>query len=399
MLTEKYRNNNSKKAAGEFRQLSMFHIIPNGKMTKTIFRLILFPAAGLLSCSDSAKLQQATEPPPIDSFTVSGLDAAQQVNNFHYINDSTLVSYDLTNMNLVFFYKDKSGNYKAGAKKEIDTEFWSFNFCDDENNHYFTDRNNTIIKYNAAADSLMKRYTIPHRFRYLKDSFALSVANNSPVVIRHDTLIAVISPNSNESERLYYKEQEVSEFKLHPVGDTLSYLRSYITKPSGLSDGDFPLGMYAFHHNTVFLIYPQYDTIYSFDRSSNTLLKSPVRNQDFTKPAKFACSPFTPGYGSCATKYYLHNFRYYGIHFNEATKHFLLFYNAPVKEVKGKIPTSKDQPLQAIMLDEQLRPLNYYTFTKNLEAGSGFFMIPGKGLAMPLLDKRYETTRFYIYNL
>lgn len=368
-------------------------------ITKLLFRSVLFSAAGLLSCSDSAKLQQATEPPPIDSFTVSGVDAGLQVNNFHYINDTTLLSYDLTNMNLVFFYKDRSGNYKAGAKKEIDAEFWSFHFRDDGGKHYFTDRNNGIIEYNAAADSLLKHYTIPHRFRHLKDSFALSVANNSPVLIRHDTLIAVISPNSNESERLYYKEQEVSEFKFNSAGDTLSYLRSYITKPSDLSDGDFPLGMYAFHRNTVFLIYPQYDTIYSFNRSTNTLLKSPVHNQDFIQPAKFTCAPFTPGYGSCATKYYLHNFRYYGIHFNDLTNHFLLFYNSPVKEVKGKIPTSKDQLLQVMVLDEQLRPLNYYTFTKNLEAGSGFFMIPGKGLAMPLLDKHYETTRFYIYNL
>ncbi len=356
-------------------------------------------SALLLSCGKNIRLQEATQPPPVDSFSVSGLDAGQQTNSFAFINDSTLCSYDLTNMSLVFFHKDSSGNYRAGIKKEIDTEFWSMHFRGDDGKNYFTDRDNAVIVYNATADSLLKRYTIPHRFRSLKDSFALSCANNSPVLVLHDTLISVISPNSNESERLYYQEQEIAEFRIDPASDKLHYLRSYISKPPHLSDYDFPLGMYAFHHNTVFLVYPQFDTIYSFNRSTNTLLKTAIHNQDFVPSARFTCVPFTPEYGSCATKYYLHNFRYYGLHYNPLSKHFLLFYNSPVKEVKGRIASHKDQPLQAIVLDEQLNTLKYYTFTKNLEAGTSFFMIPGKGLAMPILDKNYETTRFYIYNL
>ena len=56
-----------------------------------------------------------------------------------------------------------------------------------------------------------------------------------PIIKIHDTLIAVISPNSNESLRLYYHEQEVSEFKFNPAKDTISYIRSYISKPPGLS--------------------------------------------------------------------------------------------------------------------------------------------------------------------
>ncbi len=355
--------------------------------------------AFLLSCDKNLQLQEATQPPPVDSFTVSGLDVGPQTNSFAFLDDSTLCSYDLVGKALVFFHKDRSGNYKAGIKKEIDTPFWSMHFRGLDGKNYFSDRDHAITEYNATGDSLLKRYTIPHRFRYLKDSFALSVANNSPVLKLHDTLVAVISPNANESERLYYKEQEISEFMIDPATDTLHYLRSYISKPSNLSDYDFPLGMYAFHNNTVFLLYPQFDTIYSFNRSTNTSRKSAIRNQDFTQAAGFTCIPFTPEYGSCATNYYLHNFRYYGIHFNEMTKHFLLFYNSPVKVVKGRIPTSKDQLLQVMVLDEQLRPLCYHSFTKNLEAGTSFFMIPGKGLAMPLLDEHYETTRFYIYNL
>jgi hypothetical protein len=368
-------------------------------MTNYISITTLCLAAFLFSCDKNIQLQEATQPPPADSFTVSGIDVAQQTNSFAFLNDSTLCSYDLTGMTLVLFHKDKSGNYKAGIKKEIDTEFWSMHFRGQDGKNYFTDRNNAIIEYNASADSLLKHYTIPHRFRYLKDSFALSAANNGPIMVLHDTLISVISPNANESLRHYYKEQEIAEFRIDPSTDTLQYLRTYITKPSNLSDYDFPLGMYAFHNNTVFLMYPQFDTIYSFNRSTGTLHKTAIHNQDFTQPAKFTCIPFTPEYGSCATKYYLHNFRYYGIHYNPLTKHFVLFYNSPVNPVKGRIPTSKDQPLQAMVLDEQLRPLYYHSFTKNLEAGTSFFIIPGKGLAMPILDEHYETTKFYIYNL
>lgn len=368
-------------------------------MKTSVFASICLPVLFLFSCADSAQLKQATEPPPIDSFTVSGLDVAEQTHNIHYINDSTLASYDLTAMSLVFFHKDKRGNYKAGIKKKIDTEFWSMHFRGRDGKNYFTDRNNAISEYNASADSLLRRYTIPHHFRHMKDSFALPCSNTSPIMLLHDTLVSVISPVSNESLRLYFKEQEVNEFKMNPASDTLSYLRSYITKPSNLSDYDFPLGIYAFHNNTVFLMYPQFDTIYSFNRSTNTLRKTAIHNQDFVQPAKFTCAPFTPEYGSCATRYYLHNFRYYGMHYNPLTKHFLLFYNAPVKEVKGRIASPKDQPLQAMVLDEQLRPLHYHSFHKNLEAGTSFFIIPGKGLAMLLLNEHYETTTFYIYNL
>lgn len=368
-------------------------------MIKTLYRSILFAAAGLISCMDNARLQQATEPPPIDSFTVSGLDVGQQADNFRYIDDSTLASYDLTSMKLVFFRKDKSGNYKAALKKEIDTGFWSFYFRSDDGRHYFTDVNNTIVEYNATADSLLQRYTIPYHFPSLKDSFALAVANNVPVLKCHDTIIAAISANSNESNRLYYKEQEISEFRIDSATHTLAYLRSYITKPSNLSDYDFPLGMYAFHHNTIFLVYPQYDTIYSFNRSTNKLVKTAIHNQDFTQPAKFTCVPFTPDYGSCATKYYLHNFRYNGIYYNPLTKHVVLFYNAPVKSVKDHIPTFKDMPLRAIVLDEQLNILSYHTLKTTLGLGSESFLIPGKGLAMIVSAKHYETTKFYIYNL
>lgn len=368
-------------------------------MNKTIIIASTLLTVLAFSCGKNEQLQRATEPPFIDTFSVSGADIGQQTNNFQYINDSTLCSYDLINKNLVFFHKDKSGNYHAAIKKEIDTEFWSMYFRGDNGKNYFADGNNTIVEYNQTADSLLEHYSIPHHFPYLKDSFSLALSNSMPIVKTHDTIIAVISPNSNESLRLYYYEQEVSEFKFNPAKDTLSYIRSYITKPSDLSDYDFPLGSYSFHNNTVFLIYPQHDTIYSFNRSTNTLRKTAIHNQDFVQPAKFTCIPFTPEYGSCATRYYLHNFRYYGIHYNPLSKHFLLFYNSPVKEVKGRIASHKDQPLQAIVLDEQLNTLKYYTFTKNLEAGTSFFMIPGKGLAMPILDENYETTRFYIYNL
>jgi hypothetical protein len=365
------------------------------KMNKFIFAITVFLAA----CTKNAQLQEATEPPPVDSFTVSGIDIGQQADNFQYINDSTLASYDLTTMNLVFFHKDANGNYKAGIKKEIDTEFWSMYFRGDDGKHYFADADNNIAEYNLSADSLLKRYTIPHRFQHLKDSFGLTMANCMPILKIHDTIIAVIGPNSNESLRLYFNEQEISEFKVDPLKDTISYIRSYITKPVNLSDYDFPMASYCFHHNTVFLIYPHYDTIYSFNRSTNSLRKIAIQNQDFTPPAKFTCQPFTPEYGSCATKYYLNNFRYNGIYYNPLTKHFVLFYNAPVKPIKDHIPTFKDQPLRAMILDEQLNILSYHTLNKTLGLGSESFLIPGKGLAMPVSAKNYETTHFYIYNL
>ena len=95
---------------------------------KKIPIILLCLSASLVSCDKNMKLQEATMPPPIDSFSVSGIDVGQQADNFQSINDSTLCSYDLTGMNLVFFHKDAAGNYRAADKKEIDTEFWSMFF-------------------------------------------------------------------------------------------------------------------------------------------------------------------------------------------------------------------------------------------------------------------------------
>jgi hypothetical protein len=365
-------------------------------MHKIIFTIFL--SIILVSCTNPTKPVDPINALPIDSFSVSGIDIGQQADNFQYINDTTLCSYDLTDSRLVYFQKNKSGNYSARIKKQIDTEFWSMYFKGDDNKNYFIDGNNVITVHDPTDSGSTKKYKIVHKFKFLKDSFGLALANNTPIIKRHDTIIAVITPISNTSSKLYFKEQEMAEFKFSPESDTLRFLRSYITKPSNLSDYDYPIGSFCLHNNTVYLMYPSMDTIYSFDRTTGKINKTVLNNHDFRQPDKFYCQAFSADYGSCATKYYLNNFRYNGIYFNPVTKHFVVFYNAPVVRYKGRVPVFSDQPLKAIILDEKLNVISYQVLNKQLGLGSGSLVIPGKGLAMPIMSEKYETTQFYIYN-
>lgn len=365
-------------------------------MHKLIFTILI--TVIMASCKNVAKSVEYIKALPVDSFSVRGIDIGQQADNFQYVNDTTLCSYDLTDSRLVYFHKDKSGDYSAGRKKQVDTEFWSTYFKGDDNKNYFIDGNNVISVYDPSDSTSAKKYTIAHKFKFLKDSFGLASANNTPIIKRHDTIIAVITPISNTSSQLYFKEQEIAEFKFTPGSDTLRFLRSYITKPSNLSDYDYPIGSFCLHNNTVFLVYPSMDTIYCFDRTTNKLSKTVLNNQDFRQPEKFTCQAFSADYGSCATKYYLNNFRYNGIYFNPSTRHFIVFYNAPVVRYKGRVPVFSDQPLKAAILDEKMNVISYQVLNKQLGLGSGSLVIPGKGLAMPVMSEKYETTQFYIYN-
>jgi hypothetical protein len=365
------------------------------------FIFIIFSAL-LFSCGNVPEKPLTTEPLPVDSFIVSGFDVGQQTQDCKYINDTLLCSYDLISEHLSFFHKNKSGNYSVAVKKEIDTEFWSSYFMGDDGRHYFIDHDNFVTVYDPFAEHKMDTCYIRHRFRYMLDTFALNSANNTPLLKIRDTLIAIIGPRTDEGYKAYFKEQEISEFKIDQKTHTISYLRSYFTKPSNLSDFDYPFGVYCFVNNAIFMLYPPMDSLYIHNRSTNSTTKICINNPDYKMPAKFTCKAFTPEYGSCATKYQLHNFRYTAIYHNPLTRHFVLFYEAPVSDtIKGRVPTFDDQPLKALVLDEQFNQVSRLTFNKKFISAMSFFFIPVKGLAMPIFKgtDAHETTPFYIYNL
>lgn len=367
-------------------------------MIKQLF-IFLLPVL-FLGCSKEEQLIDI-EPTPVDSFMVKGIDVGQQVQNFHYINDSSLSSYDLIHGDLVFFHKAIGNTYTVASHHEIEAEPWSTHFTGDDGLNYFISRENALVAYSPDGKTFIYQHQIHHTFDYLKDAFMLISSNDGRIIKQHDTLITFYGHSDLKSYQQYFKEPSMAEFLVN--ADTVRFIRTYLPKPKGLNNYCFPMAKHAFKDNTIYVVYPCYDTIYCFDRSKNKTSKVCMHNKDYKLPSTYDNSKaFTPGYGSYQTQYSLHNFQYTSIFYNERSKHFVLFYYAPVTgKVNGRLPTPADQKLRAIILDTGLNLVGYYHFEKPFVQTDSYFFIPNKGLAMPIfkgLDD-YENTLFYIYNL
>lgn len=360
--------------------------------------MLLFVLQG---CTRQQAIEE-TEPAPVDSFKVSGIDVGQQVQGFEHLSDTLLCSYNLIYKELVYFRKLSPGQYKAAIHQPIDVEAWSSHFIGDDQLNYFLSRSNALTCYNATAGQKLWERPVRHVFPYLRDSFSIFSPHSAPVVKRHDTLITSLSHGFIQSYRQYFKEPEIAEFRL--TADSVTFSRNYITKPKSLPGYCFPLSKYCLQGNDICLIYPCFDTLYRYDRMKNTLTKTLIGNKDYQLPARFDMSKlWTPDYGSYQTNYSLHAFSYSAIYYNPLTKHFILFYAAPVTGIsKDKMATPEDQKMKALVLDGDFKPLKYYIFkSRNFVVPESYFIVPGKGLAMPAFKGHddYETTSFYIYNL
>lgn len=340
-------------------------------------------------------------PRPVDSFSVSGIDIGQQVQNFQYINDSILCSYNLVERELVFFHR-VGHVYKPSAHQSIDAPSWSSHFVGDDRQHYFISRENDLIAYNEEGSKKLSGKPIRHVFEHIKDSFMILSSHDAPVIKMHDTLLAFYGFNSLQSYRHYVKEPAMAEFSIGH--DSVKLIANYLPKPAGLEHYLLPTARYTFVNNTVFLIYPCYDTIYSYNRTSHIASKACIHNKDYALPASYDNSmAFKPDYGSYFTQYLLNNFQYSVIYYNVITHHFILFYFPPVaQQFKDRMATPDDQKMKAVVLDESLQTIGYLKFDiKGFVSPDSYFFIPGKGLAIPTVKSTddYETAKFYIYNL
>ncbi|MBS1635050.1 MAG: hypothetical protein JST26_03940 [Bacteroidetes bacterium] len=367
-------------------------------MKKILLILLPFAIAFPQACN-TPETPALIEIQPVDSFTVHDIDIGQQVQEFHYYNDSLLYSFNPLYKNLDFYLKDVSGHFHLKSTHAIETPAWSTFFAGDNQQACFMSRENIFSVYNSSG--LEKQYAlgIKHSFPFLKDSFMLLSSHDSPLLLCHDTLITAPFHSSLSNYNHYFHESVFAEFRI--LKDSICFLRSYLTKPKGLSGFCFPMAKYCFHNQTFDVIYPCYDTIYSFNRSSGQTIKHPIHNPDYKLPKPYTNKAFTAEYGSYQTQYELNNFQYSAIYFNPLTKHYVLFYIAPVRHtVKDRLPTPDDQLLQAIVLNNQFETTARYTFYKSFVNPVSYFFIPGKGLAMPVFKdhEHYETTQFFIYN-
>ena len=354
----------------------------------------------LPSCQHTTQIAGISEPMPVDSFLVKGISVGQQVQHFQYRNDGTLSSYDKLGSEQVVFRLRGSRTYEAASKKPIQTEIWSNQFYDEAGNQYFIDRENYLAAYNQSCDSLLWSQQIYYQFPHLKDDFSIYDVNNAPILMRGDTMICSISHGSLDSYQAWFKEHAFSEFVLKK--DTVLFLRSYMPRPAKLNEHEFPFETYYFLNNSLFVIYPPFDTLYIYNRASKTEQHVALHNRDYHLPEKFDPLKATgPGAGSYQTHYTINNFKYASIYYNAHTKHTILFYYAPMqKPENGKMVNPKDQKLRALVLDENMEHVAYYSFNKPFVYPNSFFSIPNKGIAIPRYkgNSEFEETTFYIYD-
>jgi len=364
---------------------------------------LLFAAALLLEACQQQSPIRLTEALPIDSFDVSGFRSGQQVQNLEVIDSSILCAFDPIGARLGFFKRKDPHAYEAIRQDTIDTETWGSHIIGASGRHYFLSRSNELCIYNRVPSAEKpERLMIRHRFDHLRDSFMLLSMHDEPILLRHDTLIAHYAHAFLQNYPAYLKEPHaLAEWKLSK--DTAVFLRSYIPKPAMLAKQCLPFAKHTMLRNTIYLIYPGLDTIYTFDRSSGKTERIAIHNKDYVLPKAWDFQKlWTSDYNSYQTKYNLSTFAYEAIYYNALSRHFVLFYYAPAAaRTDGKLATGEDQQLNALVLDEDLSQVGYIRFNKPFTQPRNYFFIPGKGLALPLLKETddYETIRFYIYNL
>lgn len=366
---------------------------------KSLRLLLIMPV--LHGCSLHHGLNTALEASAVDSFTVSGIRVGQQVQHVQCFNDSLLYSYDKINSDMVYFQKTDAHSYQALKVKPVNTVAWSSHFSDDHKLNYFIDEENHISVYDSLCNHLLYQKQLSHHFKYLEDAFTFYAANNAPIIMRHDTLISTVAHSATESYNSWFKEASFSEFIV--TKDSVRFLRSYIHKPKNLQRFRFPFETYCYHNNTLYMLYPPMDTLYTFNRNTNLESRIAIHNSEYTVPSTFDNhNVWGAEAGSYQTKYSMQNFQYASLFYNEGTRHFILFYYAAIPAViSRKKATPKDQKLKALILNENLEKVACYYFSRRFVTPVSYFIIPGKGLAMPIYkgDNAYETTTFYIYNL
>ncbi|MFL5752074.1 MAG: hypothetical protein ACJ76F_01605 [Bacteroidia bacterium] len=364
-------------------------------MNKILFFISLHLAFG---CKELEMSMPANaEKSAVDSFQIQGIQSLSEFLNFKKINDSTFRSLDMQSHEVNYYVNNKNAvfNWKSRIKI-LPKGYLPCFFCDRDNACYSINEGGTIFKYNEnflISDTINLTGLLP----FLKNNYCFFSYNSKPLIILGDTIIG--SPSYKELDGYYtwFKEPSMMEFILK--GDSMTNAHSFFTKPSGLKKIRYPWPAYCYGNNTVALIYPGYDTLYTYNRITRNEKKIPLNNKDFKVSNNY--DPKNIGDMGYNTKYELASFRYEAVYFNELTEHYIIISKLPAENKdKTKAVPFENQHGGALILDKQFATVLNVKFEKRYFEPANFFFYPGKGLAMPVFKNKntYDTTKFYIYN-
>lgn len=359
--------------------------------------LVILTFGMLMSCGDADK-HSTSDASVLDSFQVIGLSGMDDLLNLQLIDDTTLVTFSTFGSKLKTFKKRGDGfTFNQAVELSVGKPFHTFwltnseiNIVDGSNTYYRLDKNYQLLRSLKFSDSKSA----------LKKDFIINGNKTIPIIAKGDTIVSTYYYKNYQDYTSYFKEPAIAES--FPQGDSFVTLRDYFQKPNDLINHAIPFPKYCFHDNKILLIYPCYDTLYLYDRSSNKLTKHVIGNKKYSTPAHWNFKKmYEPDFSSYFTKYRLQNFYYHGIFYNPNSRHYLLYFKMAVTVTdKEQNPSPEDQKLQLLVLNESFEPLHYYRFTQTYGDPNLFLILPDKGIAMPVTTKEntVQNVTFHLYN-
>ncbi len=366
---------------------------------------IVFAMFSLLSCTDKKTVELIYQPAEkyiVDSFLVKGIVSRCELQRFHFLNDSCLVSHNAETGDVNFYRKQSSGKvFTFSHRFPVSPSGYIRNFFIQQDTNFYTCNDSNLL-YAYQPTGLRTReapYPIKAEFKHLGNQFLLYHKTSGPMQLRNDSLFSAYGYNDFSLFQQFCKEpvlalfiREEGEFRLK---------QTYVSKPSAYHRFGLSLPSFVLGNSEVIVLFPFYDTLYVQSLAEKEVKKIPIHNKDYTCPGYFDINRMKDN--SYSSKYLLHSFNYNSIYYNSLTKHYILFYNKALPEYneKNDLPTFSDLRQCALVLSADFKPLRYLSFNstyadlenRNFIKNRGFMMAEENG------QNNYVNTTFYIYNL
>lgn len=331
----------------------------------------------------------------IDSMVLENLNSTRDFFNLTRLSDSTMVAFSDESNELSTYRKTAKG-YSLGTKQNIansTTLFLAFfidsahhkpNFIGLDQNWYRLDTNNVPKLVNHIKLELPS----------LVEPYCFFSFPNSPVQVTDSSLIMRISATNSLIDYTHILSEK-SLCRLLFKSDSIYRVEYLYTKPASLINQFETHAVYCQKNNKLLLVYPCIDSIYQYDIVDKQYTTIPIHNPYYKASEKYDYKKaIESGY---TTKISLHNFCYTGIFYNPATRHYVLYYYAPVDKAI-KVPTHDDQKMQAIVLDERFAYVKTVCFNNKYREPASY-LIMDKGIAMPVFSKKYENEKNYVFHI
>lgn len=348
----------------------------------------------LISCHETELKTKYAEQYIIDSFELKILDYNDVCAFINFTNDSVINSFSYSK-NIIETYNCINNYYSLDSNKNIAIDYNKtvFFFTKIGNEYYITDSKNnwTIVNEITKKQLELKRTA---ELPFIGNNYRLGYNRLCHLLKVDNKLYCQYSIGLSDST---IDENIIASFIPNKV--TIDSIQTYLLKPKAIFNYLEKQQMYATNCNKIVVVFPCFDTIYNFNTRTGLVNKIVIGNKKFKLPAKAFLNPIDSNYFSDLSKYGFDNFNYLGIQFNPSTKHFVLYFTEPVSEIKDRNLLDTDQPLQAVILNEDFKILEYVKFKTVYEIPYTFIVHPSKGIAIPLMkDKNTNVKTFYYFN-